>query len=145
MTDINFFEVKAEVKEELKEKRNYLFGEFLKSINETKRDMFDETEKDVRFVSNMMLGKSIETVLYANEMNKIAHIPKRAHYMFLLSVVPKGRRYAKGNKGDAAMIKKVALVKKYFECNEKRAKENLALLTDAQLKEIKQSMNEGGR
>jgi hypothetical protein len=144
--DVNWGEKKLE--EEVVEKqakRNYLFGEFLKSINETKRDSFDEDEKDVRFVANMMLGNSIETVLYANEVNQLPDIPKRAHYLYLLKSVPKGRRFAKGVKADKELVSRLQIIKDYFICNDRRAKEINQIITDTQLDEIVAAMDKGGR
>jgi len=144
--EVNLFEsVEEEAIEEKIEKRNYLFGEFLNSINETKRDVYDEDEKDVRFIANMMLGNSVETVLYANEMNLVSHIPARAHYLFLLNMVPKGRRYAKGIKADAKKVKRISVIKEYFECNDKRAGEIDDIITDEEVKTIKKLMTIGGK
>jgi len=144
--EVNLFEsVEEEAIEEKIEKRNYLFGEFLNSINETKRDVYDEDEKDVRFIANMMLGNSVETVLYANEMNLVRHIPARAHYLFLLNMVPKGRRYAKGIKADAKKVKRISVIKEYFACNDKRAVEIDDIITDEEVKTIKKLMTIGGK
>jgi hypothetical protein len=93
----------------------------------------------------MMLGNSIETVLYANEVNQLPDIPKRAHYLYLLKSVPKGRRFAKGVKADKELVSRLQIIKDYFICNDRRAKEINQIITDSQLDEIVAAMDKGGR
>ena len=80
------------------------FFDFLNSINDNKKDLIREdplTEKEyVPFMINRGLSYFSDTILYANEMNKFASIPKQWQFDFYRIGVPKRKRFSKWHKQD---------------------------------------------
>ena len=79
--------------------------DFLNAINLTKKDLFAEdplSEKDYApFIVNRGLSYFPDTVLYANEMNRNAHIAKDWQFSFFLNTITKKKRFSKWHKKDA--------------------------------------------
>ena len=64
--------------------------DYLNSINDTKKDIMvdDLAEKDYNaFMVNRGLSYYNDTVIYANEMNRHAHIDSRMQYDFLKQII----------------------------------------------------------
>lgn len=118
---------------------------FINSIN-NKDYIFDEiSEKEYKpFMVNNGLSYFPDTVLLANEMNKCPSIPNKAQYDFLYHSVSKRKRFSKWVKKEEA-TDNLQLIMDYYEFSETKAKEALSILTDAQIDEIKISMEKGGR
>lgn len=120
--------------------------DYVKAINETKVDMFLEPQADagyLPFIVNKALSNFIDTVLYANEMNRCNHLSKKMQFHFLLHTVPKGKRYgwSKKDKETSSLL----LVKEYYKYSNEKAKQALSILSDADLDIIEQKMYKGGR
>lgn len=112
--------------------------DYLKSINETKENLIvDElTEKEYQsFVVNRGLSLFPETVMYANEMNKLYQLDKKLQYDFYLYGIPKRKRFAKWPKKQAD--ENLKAVMEFYKYNVDKARAALRILTDDQLKEIK--------
>ena len=125
-----------------------LFKDYLSSIQFTKKDIWEENQASrySPYVVNMMLGRDIGTVLYANEMNRLfSDFPKEAHYKWLIYSIPKGRRKMSGNKKDKKREASIQLVMEYFTYSRKKAMEALLILTDDNLTEIGQYLDKGGK
>ena len=83
-----------------------------------------------------------DTVLHANEMNRLWHLPKDAQYRCYLTVLrPRDRRskWFKAEKND-----ELDLIQQYFQCNRTVAKGYLKILSEKDLKEINIKMAKGG-
>ncbi len=124
------------------------FFDYLNAINMTKKDLMKEdplSEKDyVPFMINRGLSYFPDTVLYANEMNKYASVPKRWQFDFYLHSVKPKKRFSKWHKKEA-YADDVKLLMKVYDYSSQRASEALDLLTEDQLKELRQQYSEGGR
>lgn len=126
------------------------FFDFLNSINQTKEDLLSKdplSEKDYSaFMVNRGLSYFHDTILYANEMNQFASIPRKWQYDFYLHGVPKRKRFSKWHKkesfGDDHIIHVVA---KEYDYSLSRALEVLDLLTPEQKEELIQKYNQGGK
>ena len=72
--------------------------DWLNSINFNKKDLtLDDPEcikKYPAFIINKCLSGSIDTVMYANEMNLQHHLQKDMQYLFLLNTVRKQKRFS---------------------------------------------------
>ena len=117
---------------------------FLDSINYTKKDiMTEENEKLYKpFLINRFLSASLDTVLYAQEMNMYPFAPARMQYDFFLHSIRKNKRYLKWLKKEK--LEKIELLKEYFNYSTKKAEQIADLISDDQFEEIKSKMSRGG-
>ena len=118
---------------------------WLNSINFTKENLLEEdpTLKYPAFVVNKCLSGSIDSVLFANEMNKSHHLDLKLQYEFLLNSLRKKRRFAPWLKKDK--VEDLDAVKKYYGYSNEKAQQAMRFLTKEQIKYIKQKLNTGGR
>ena len=124
------------------------FFDFLNAINDTKKDLIREdplAEKDyVAFMINRGLSYFPDTVMYANEMNSAAHIPKQWQFDFYRIGISKRKRFSKWHKQDK-IEEDVKLVMREYDYSHQKAMQIIGLLSDAQLKELREKYASGGR
>jgi len=124
------------------------FFDFLNSINDNKKDLIREdplTEKEyVPFMINRGLSYFPDTILYANEMNKFASIPKQWQFDFYRIGVPKRKRFSKWHKQDKIEEDVKNLMQEYNYSHQK-ALQVISILSDEQLKELREKYKIGGR
>ena len=69
--------------------------DWLNSINQTKKHLIDEDpsiEKEYPpYIINRCFSGHLDTVMFANEMNKYNFLPKKLQYDFLINIVRKRR------------------------------------------------------
>lgn len=126
------------------------FFDFLNSINQTKQDLIKAdplNEKDYNaFMINRGLSYFHDTVMYANEMNQFADIPKQWQYAFYLHGVSKKKRFAKWSKkesfGDNHIVHIIA---KEYNYSTSRALEVIDILTDEQKEALIRKYEYGGK
>lgn len=122
--------------------------DFLTSINSSKVNLFLEdpaNEKEYEpFMVNRGLSYFPDTVFHSNEMNKYSGSPKNWQYDFYLNSVTKRKRFSKWSKADK-MSDDVILLSSLYGYSKRRALEALNLLTQDELKDIRQSYATGGR
>lgn len=122
--------------------------DFLNSINMTKKNLMDtpdpEVEKQyVPFVVNRSMSYFGDTVLFANEMNRLHHTSKKMQYEFHLNLVRKRKRFSKWAK--KADDSNVNIVKEYYGYSQAKAEEAVKLLSADQLTELERKLYKGGR
>ena len=124
------------------------FFDFLNAINDTKKDLLREdplTEKDyVSFMINRGLSYFPDTIMYANEMNKSAHIPKQWQFDFYRIGISKRKRFSKWHKQDK-IEEDVKLIMKEYDYSHQKALQIIDLLSTSQLKELREKYSNGGR
>lgn len=124
------------------------FFDFLNSINDTKDHLIKKdphTEKDyVPFMVNRGLSYFSDTIMYANEMNMHASIPKTWQYEFYLNAIKKKKRFSKWAKKDASS-EDLKLVMNEYGYSAKRAQEAISLLNDEQLTDLRKKYSMGGK
>ena len=107
----------------------------LESINYTKEDVLDPQGKDyVPFVVNKSLSYFMDTVAYANEMNKHPFLDKRMQYDYLKGSIRKRKRFSGWVKKDKSDI--IDAIIKYYDVSYRKATEYERLLTEDQKQEI---------
>ena len=120
---------------------------WLNSINQTKKNLIDEDssmEKDYSpYVINRIYSGHIDSVMFANEMNKYNFLPKKIQYDFLLNSLRVKKRYAPWLRKDE--IKDLDLVKRYYGYSNEKAKQALRILTKDQINFIRSKFETGGR
>jgi len=121
--------------------------DFVNSINQNKKDLFEDplAEKDyVPFLVNKALSYYVDTIFFANEMNSRTHLSKRQQFDFLRFSVTKKKRYSKWHKKQIAS-EDISAVCEYYKYSQAKAYEVMSILTEQQIKDIKQSVFKGGK
>ena len=98
----------------------YQLKDYLYSINQSKKnilvDDIDAEKKYPTYIINRCLSSFTDTVLFANEMNKNPHLPKRLQYDFYINSVKPRKRFSPCNCVDCSgLILKSTTV--HLECN----------------------------
>lgn len=136
------------------------FFSFLTEINAGKRgkDLLSESTADksvggdivnspdkayLPFMVNRGLSYFQDTILFANEMNKHAHLPHKMQFDFLRFGVSPRKRFSKWAKKPANSDDVEMIMEKYDYSSEK-ANDALTLFTEDALKELRIKMNKGG-
>ena len=119
-------------------------GEWLGSINYSKVNIMDDDNRTqyVPFVINRAMSGFVDTIFWANEMNRLHNLPKNMQYDYLRTSVRKSKRYSKWHK--PKKDKQVEIVSEFYDCNIERAKEMVSLLTDDQITSIEKQLYKGG-
>lgn len=112
-------------------------------LNEKKGTLNVEEVGFDPYVINRVFSNTIDTVLFANEMNRYWDLPKQQQFDFYYHGLPKKKRYGKWHKNqdDKAALE---LIQEYFGYSWRKAKDVLTLLRP-HLDEIAQELEKGGR
>ena len=121
--------------------------DWLISINQTKKNLIDEDpslEKDYSpYIINRIYSGHLDSIMFANEMNRYHFLPIRFLYDFLLNTLRVKKRFSPWLRKDE--IKDLELVKRYYGYSNEKAKQALKILTKEQLNFIKSKFETGGR
>jgi len=120
--------------------------DFVKSVSYDKKDlMVDEVEEKAYqpFLINKALSYPQDAVFLTNEMNVRHGVDTRLQYMFFLNTLRKRQRFSKWQK--PYISKKIDTVKSYYKISTKEAKDYAEILSDKQIREVKNSMKTGGK
>jgi len=121
--------------------------DFLNTINKTKVNLIDENPDNEQnynaFVVNRSLSYFPDTVFMSNEMNRLHHVDSKMQYDFLINIVRKKKRFSKWDKPEQRAD--LDCIKEYFGYSESKAKQIIGLLTESQIKTIKEKVSRGGR
>lgn len=104
-----------------------------------------QAEKDYKsFIINRGLAYFPDTVLHANQMNYHHAIPKDWQFSYLLNSITKKKRFSKWSKQDPK-TENLEMIMQYYDYSKRKAMAVLDILTEEQLKMIKQKFEKGGR
>ena len=116
--------------------------DWLNSINFTKEDLSEDINSYSPFIINRCLSGHIDCILFSNEMNKNAHLPKDMQYSFYLNSLRKRKRFSPWLRKDK--VKDLECVKQYYGYSNDKASQALKILNKEQLNFIKQRLETGG-
>jgi hypothetical protein len=123
--------------------------DFIKAINESKEDLIAKSDNPELaekvyepFIVNRGLSFFTDTILHANEMNRLAMLDKKPQFAYLLNSIRPRKRYSKWFKQEK--IEKLDIVSEYFGYSKSKAKDIIEILTDDQIKIIKEKLQKGG-
>jgi len=118
----------------------------LYSINQSKKNLMSDGTVQPRqyqpFIVNKALSQHLDSVLYANEMNKYYSLDKKMQYDFLINSLKPRKRFSPWIKRDT--LENLDLVKEYYGYSHNKAIAALRILTKSQLDEIKLLLYKGG-
>ena len=126
----------------------YELKEYLNAINHNKEPLMDTEDeawekKYLPFVVNRCISPFLDTIMLVNEMNRLHHLDKKLQFDFLLNSIRTRKRFAPWLK--ANKIDDLEYVKEFYGYSNAKAKSALTILTSEQVKEIKTSLNKGGK
>ena len=123
--------------------------DYLNSINTTKENMMRDTENDYlaeknynAFMVNRGLSYFYDTIVYANEMNRYHEIDHKLQYEFLLHGVREKKRFSKWFKPEQDAD--FEAVKEYYSFNNHKTLQALDILSEFEVKTIKEKLEKGG-
>jgi hypothetical protein len=120
--------------------------DWLNSINQTKKNLIDEDpslEKEYNpYIINRIYSGHLDSVMFANEMNRYSFLPKKIQYDFYLNSLRSKKRFSPWLRKDK--IKDLDYVKRYYGYSNEKAQQSLKILTTEQLNFIKSKFETGG-
>ena len=127
---------------------DYSLTKYLTAINYSKEKLLDTDDRDWEkkyppFIINKGLSYFSDTVMYANEMNRLHHASKHMQFSFFLNSIKSRKRFSKWLK--ASKLKDLDVVKQHFGYSNKRAQEALSILTKEKIDYIKERLYKGGK
>jgi len=129
-----------------KERDRKNLQDVLYSINQSKQHLFIDGEVEPRqyqpFIVNKALSQHLDSVLYANEMNKYYSLDRKMQYDFFINSLKPRKRFSPWIKRDT--LENLDLVKEYYGYSHNKAIAALRILTKSQLDEIKLLLYKGG-
>ena len=124
----------------------YELKDWLNSVNFNKDNLIEEDEEAISsyppYIVNRCLSGHLDTVLFANEMNKYSNIDKDMQYSFFLYTLRKRKRFSPWLKKE--QMDNLDLVKKHYGYSNEKAKVAVSLLTKTQLELIRNKHDRGG-
>ena len=121
--------------------------EWLNSINNTKKNLINEDpslEKEYPpYIINRCFSGHIDSIMFANELNKYPNLDKKLQYDFFLNSLRKKKRFSPWLRKD--QIKNLDLIKQYYGYSNEKAKQVLNILTKEQLSFMSDRLETGGK
>ena len=121
--------------------------DWLNSINFNKNNLIEEDLEAISsyppYIVNRCLSGSVDTILFANEMNKYSNLDKDMQYHFFLYTLRKRKRFSPWLKKE--QIDDLDLVKKHYGYSNEKARVAVSLLTKTQLEYIRNKHDMGGK
>ena len=102
----------------------------------------DAVKRYAPYVVNRCLSSFTDAILYANEMNKSAHLPKKMQYDFYINSLKPRKRFSPWARKDS--IDYLDVVIEYYGYNDDKALQALRILTKDQIEHITYSLRKGG-
>jgi hypothetical protein len=126
---------------------HYKLGDWLMTINQTKKNIMDEDPYSVSrypyWLVNKALSSFSDCVLFVNEINKYPLLPKKMQYDFYINSLRPRRRFSPWVKKES--IEYLEEVQEYYGFSYTKALDALRILSQDQLEQIKKIVNKGGR
>jgi len=116
--------------------------DWLNSINFNKEDLSYDIKAYPPYIINRCLSGFIDTIMYANEMNRYPNLDKDMQYSFYLNSVRKRKRFSPWLRKDK--VTDLECVKQYYGYSNEKASQALKILDKKQLNFIKQRLETGG-
>ena len=120
--------------------------DWLNSINFNKNNLIEEDPEAISsyppYIVNRCLSGHLDTVLFANEMNKYSNLDKDMQYSFFLYTLRKRKRFSPWLTKE--QVDDLDLVKKHYGYSNEKAKVAVSLLTKTQIENIRNKHDMGG-
>jgi|TARA_R100000482_G_scaffold18509_1_gene5319 hypothetical protein len=121
--------------------------DWLNSINFNKEDLTEDDEHIIKsyppFIINKCLSGHLDSVLFANEMNKYHFLDKDMQYKFYLNILRKRKRFSPWIRKDKDSD--LDIVKSYYGYSNEKARQVMKILSTEQINYMKQRLDIGGK
>lgn len=135
------------VEEEVYKRTKISLFDWLTDLNQEKKYLLrEDTATDFSsFMINRGMSQNVETIMYANEMNKHCQLSKEMVHDFYYYILSRKKRFSKWAKQSGDNKEELDLITKHYGVSRVRAMEYLKLLTPEDLQKIQESHEVGGR
>ena len=120
--------------------------DWLNSINFNKDYLTEDDEHIIKsyppFIINKCLSGHIDSVLFANEMNRYHFLDKDMQYKFYLNILRKRKRFSPWIRKDK--VSDLDIVKSYYGYSNEKARQVMRILSTEQIDYMKQRLDIGG-
>ena len=120
--------------------------DWLNSVNFTKENLIEEDPSVIKdyppYIVNRCLSGHLDTVMFANEMNKFPNLDKDLQYNFFLNTLRKKKRFSPWLRKEK--VTDLEIIKQYYGYSNEKALQAFKILTPDQIKFIKQRLDIGG-
>tara|TARA_B100000900_G_scaffold237804_1_gene201929 strand:- start:401 stop:784 length:384 start_codon:yes stop_codon:yes gene_type:complete len=120
--------------------------DWLNSVNFTKENLIEEDPDAIKeyppYIVNRCLSGHLDTIMFANEMNKFPNLDKDLQYSFYLNTLRKKKRFSPWLRKDK--VTDLEIIKQYYGYSNEKALQALKILTPDQINFIKQRLDIGG-
>ena len=122
--------------------------DFLNDINYGKKNlMVDDIDHQVEkqytpFIVNKGLSYTMDTAIYANEMNIRPNTDKKLQFDYLINTIRRNKRFPKWIKHEED--ENIRVIMDYYGYNVHRAKEVLSLHSMEEISQLKEKLDKGG-
>ena len=120
--------------------------DWLNSINFNKDNLIEEDPAVIKdyapYIINRCLSGTIDSILFANEMNKYPNLDKDKQYNFYLNTLRKKKRFSPWLRKEK--VTDLQSVKQYYGYSNEKASQALKILSKQQLEFIRQRLETGG-
>ena len=120
--------------------------DWLNSINFNKEDLIKDDLSVIKdyapYIINRCVSGHLDTVLYANEMNKSSHLDKDMQYTFYLNTLRKRKRFSPWIRKDK--VSDLEYVKRYYGYSNEKASQVMKILSHEHIEFIKKRLETGG-
>ena len=121
--------------------------EYLNAVNYTKEPLMDTEDEQVEkkyapYVINRCLSYFVDTVIHANEMNRVSSCDKKMQFDYYRSAIRKRKRFSKWLKNE--MSEDFFVVKEYYNYSNSKTKEVMNLLKPEDIDYMRTYLSGGG-
>lgn len=120
--------------------------DWLNSLNFTKENLLDDDPHLAKeyppFIINRCMSGHLDTVMYAQEMNKYHFLDKDLQYNFYLNILRKRKRFSPWIRKEK--VSDLDYVKSYYGYSNEKASQVMKILTPEQIAYIKHRLEKGG-
>ena len=115
-----------------KEKKPYQLSDYLNAINNTKERLMDSDDpawkkKYPAFIVNKCMSYHVDTLLEANIMNGLHHLPNDMQFNFYINILRKRKRFSPWVRKEK--VSDLEFVKSYYGYNNEKASQALKILS----------------
>lgn len=119
---------------------------YIKAVGQTKEDVWNEdSEKEyMPFLTNRNFSLFPDTVLFAQAMNEMWHLPHHMQYVFYLNILRPASRYYGGKWPKREKNEALMTLIHDHKLGSRSAKQALQFLSEEQLQELADSRKDKG-
>ena len=120
--------------------------DWLNSVNFTKENLIEQDSSVIKdyppYIVNRCLSGHLDTIMFANEMNKFPNLDKDLQYNFFLNTLRKKKRFSPWLRKEK--VTDLEIIKQYYGYSNEKASQALKILSQEQIAFIKQRLEIGG-